>query len=275
MKLVNKSLRATSMSPVYSVVWSLVCLTIILAGCSNPPSQQEQQQSQGPTLESGYNAYINGEYDLAQTDASQFIRDNPESPYLAEAYYLSAISEEAQGLISNATDDFQQAIAITTRPDLKAKSYKSLGDISYSISDYSTAITEYQNALAASPSQPDQWLLLRLGSSLQNEGQWDAAKQYFQQVITDYPGTQTAINATERLSQNHFTLQFGAFQTAATADSAAAALHRQGIAAIVTIDNKSGKLLYLVHSGRYNTHSEAMAARESLAARYPQIIVVP
>jgi len=262
-----------------SLIKNLSCLLVLFliltfpAGCSSPPAPELPQ---GPSLESGYNDFINGEYAAAQSVARQFIQNNSESPYLAEAYYLAAISEEAQGEITNARNDFQEAIDLTDRPDLKAKSYKSLGDIAYSVSDYSTAIINYQNSLAAGgPDHPDQWLLLKLGSALQDNGQWGEARQYFLEIIADYPGTQTAITALERVGENHFALQFGAYQTAAIAYNAVAGLRQQGIPASMSMVNKNGAPLYLVHSGWYNTHTQAMAARDYLVGRFPQVIVTP
>jgi tetratricopeptide (TPR) repeat protein len=246
-----------------------ICIFAILAGCVGTPPPQ------GPSLETGYNAYINGDYSGAESDGQAFIQNNPDSAYLAEAYYLIAISEEAQGRVTSASEDFQEAIAITKRPDLKAKSYKSLGDIAYSASDYASAINDYLASLAASPEQPDQWLLLRLGESLQNNGQWDQAREYLDQIITDYPGTQTATAATERLAEDHFSLQFGAYQTQAMAYGEAELLHHLRVAAIIMPANKNGQTLFMVRSGYYFTYAQALAARERLATRFPQVIVVP
>ncbi len=246
-----------------------IALATSLAGCQAP-------QPPGPSLQNGYQVYESHNYSEAQTAAQQYIQSHPQGPNLDEAYYLAAISEEAQGNIPGARTDYRRAIAQSHRPDLLSKSYKALGDMTYTHGHYKRAISDYRRSLRANPAaRPASGLLFRLGVSLQNMGQWQKGGIYLSRLQTLYPNTAPARAATPRLSQNHFTLQFGAWAIPAAAWRQVAALQQGGVAARVVPASIGGRTLYLVQSGVYTTYAAALAARSTLAGKFPQMIITP
>ena len=247
-----------------------ILITIgLISGCAAPSAQTT-------SLAAGYQAYQQGQFMAAENTARAFIAADTTGRDLAEAYYLAAISEEHQAELALAERDYSLAINHSQRPDLRGKSYKALGDISYVQARFNRAASDYGNALSVAPSAPpDQRMLYRLGTSLENTGHWNAARQYLDQLIADFPNSQLAKSALQRLSMNHFSLQFGAWNNAPSAWKQVAALKTQGVQASVLPHTIAGNTLFLVQGGVYMTYSAAMAARNAAAAHVPQVIIVP
>ncbi len=241
----------------------------LLSGCAAPsPTTQ--------SLQSGYQAYQQGQYFAAENTARAFIASDTTGQNLAEAYYLAAISEEHQDELALARRDYRAAIGHSQRRDLQGKSYKALGDISYIQARFNHAAADYKMSLSVDPSvPPDQRMLYRLGVALENTGQWNDARRYLDQLMATYPNSQFSKNALQRLTMNHFALQFGAWNNAAAAWRQVAGLKSRGVGAIVVPHNIGGRTLFLVQGGAYSTYSAAMAARVAAAAQAPQVIVVP
>ena len=241
----------------------------LMSGCAAPSAQTT-------SLAAGYQSYQQGQFVAAENTARAFIAEDTTGHNLAEAYYLAAISEEHQAELALAERDYSLAINHSQRPDLQGKSYKALGDISYVQARFNRAASDYRNALSVdSSAPPDQRMLYRLGTSLENTGHWNAARQYLDQLIAGFPNSPLAKRALQRLSMNHFSLQFGAWNNAPAAWKQVATLRTQGVQASVVPHTVAGNTLFLVQGGIYMTYSAAMAARSTTAVRIPQVIIVP
>lgn len=243
---------------------------LVLSGCAAAPPPVTAH------LQSGYQAYQQGRFLNAENIARTYIAADTTGKNLAEAYYLAAISEEHQDELALAAQDYQAAINHSQRQDLQGKSYKALGDLSYVQARFNRAIINYKNFLTVDPSAaPDPRMLYRLGIALQNTGQWNDSRQYLDHLIASFPNSQLAKSAMHRLTMNHFTLQFGAWNNAAAAWRQVAGLKARGMAANVVSRSIAGRRLFLVQGGVYMTYSAAMAARSAAASQAPQVIVVP
>ena len=249
---------------------SLFLTLLLISGCAAVPPPGTAH------LQSGYQAYQQGQYLNAENIARAYIAADTTGKNLSEAYYLAAIAEEHQDELALAAQDYQAAIHHSQRPDLQGKSYKALGDLSYVQARFNRAVTNYKNSLTIDPSAtPDPRMLYRLGIALQNTGHWNDSRQYLDQLIAGFPNSQLAKSALQRLTMNHFTLQFGAWNNPAAAWRQVAGLKARGMAATVVSHNIAGRTLFLVQAGVYLTYPAAMAARSAAAAQAPQVIVVP
>ena len=248
---------------------SVLVVAGLITGCAAPPPATT-------SLISGYQAYQQGQFMAAENTARAFIASDTSGENLGEGYYLAAISEEHQDELALAARDYRAAIDHSQRADLQGKSYKALGDISFIQARFNQAAADYRNSLTIDPSAtPDQRMLYRLGVSLENSGHWNTARQYLDQLIAAFPNSQLSKNALQRLSMNHFSLQFGAWNNAPAAWRQVAALKAQGVGAFVLPHTIGGHTLFLVQGGVYMTYSAAMAARSAAAGKAPQVIVVP
>ncbi|MGC8623720.1 MAG: tetratricopeptide repeat protein [Phycisphaerae bacterium] len=244
----------------------------LIAGCATPVPHR----SPAGSLSSGYQAYEQGHFLTAESIARSFISTDFAGKNIAEAYYLAAIAEEHQDELALAAQDYRAAIAHSQRPDLQAKSYKALGDISYIMARFGQAVENYKKFLFIDPTAvPDARMLYRLGVSLQNSGHWNGARQYLDKLLSSFPKSQLAKNALQRLSMNHFALQFGAWNNSPAAWRQVTGLQARGVGAAVVPQIIGGHTLFLVQGGVYSTYGAALAARRIAAVQAPQVIVVP
>ncbi len=254
--------------PPHLLTWSLLGGAVLISGCAAPPSMLN--------LNTGYQDYRTSDYVAASGVANQFIRQNPGSAALDEAYYLRAISREARGNLIGAAADYHQAIALSHRPDLLGKSYKALGDMAFVKSDYAAAATDYLNSLHLDPAAaPDPLMLFRVATALQNTGHWNQARTYYAQLAGGFPHSPLAAVAMSRMALTHFAIQYGAYIYSQSAWAEANALKSQGIAAMVLMQVSQGRRLFVVQSGHYLTYADALAARQRIAVTNPQAIVSP
>lgn len=242
----------------------------LFAGCQSAPPTPPAN------LPAGYQAYENHDYAAAHNTAAAFVRTNPKSPNIDEAYYLAGLAQEAQGHVAAAQTDYLAAITHSNRPQLISKSSAALGDIAYSVGQFHHAIRYYQRAAQVDPSVGLPVAeLMRLAISQQNVGDWAAANATFSAIEQASPGTTAALIAQQRYGQTHFCVQFGAYSISGAAWNEVRALHLVGINALVISQSLHGHTLYLVQSGFFSTFKAALAARTVWAARQPQAIVVP
>ncbi len=254
--------------PKYILTFSLLGGIALAGGCAAPPSMVN--------LNTGYQDYRTNDYPAASSVADQFITQNPGSTALDEAYYLKAISREARGNLTGAAADYRRAISLSHRPDLLGKSYKALGDMAFVKSDYAAAAQDYLSSLHADPAAaPGPLTLFRVATALQNTGHWNQARTYYAQLAGGFPHSPLAPVAMTRMALTHFAIQYGAYIYSQPAWAQAKALQKQGIAAIVLMQVSRGRRIFVVQSGQYPTYASAIAARQEVAATYPQAIVSP
>ncbi len=241
-----------------------------VAGCQSTP------QTPRANLSAGYQAYQNHDFAAAHNTAAAFVRANPKSPNIDEAYYLAGLAQEAQGHVAAAQTDYLAAISHSSRPQLISKSSAALGDIAYAAGHFQRAIAYYQRAAQVDPAVglpvP---ALMRLAISQQNVGDWAAANATFSAIEQAAPGTTAALIAQQRYGQNHFCVQFGAYSLSSAAWNEIRLLHLAGVNALVVAQSLHGQTLYLVQSGFFSTFKAALAARTVWAVHQPQAIVVP
>lgn len=246
----------------------MMTMSLVVSGCAG------NQGSKILTL--GYQDYRANNYPAASAAATKFILQNPESIRQDEAYYLRAISREARGNLSGARADYRQAIAHSHRADLLGKSYKALGDMAFVKNHFSIARISYMQSLRSDPSaSPGPSLLYRLATCLQNNGHWNQAHTYYEQLVGLYPSDPMSNIAMGRMAMTHFALQYGAYIYSSAAWNAARILQSHGIAAVVLVQLTRGRRLFVVQSGQYPTFASAMAARQIAAMKSPQVIVTP
>jgi len=240
---------------------------LLLAGCV---SDQDRQR-----LQDGYAAYNAKQYAKASNIADNYIQSFPQDPHVDEAYYLRALTRLAAGDKAAAQDDLQQAYATASRPDLRAKSARALGDLAYDRAAYAEAIKHYQQALAANPQSPEAQTYYRLGAALQAIGRWDEARGPLNKVLILSDSGGWDDYARRRLGVHSYSLQFGAFRDLEGARRMARGLQQQKIAAEVFKEQRGTSPLYTVRAGSYETLALANAAKERLRASHIDGVVYP
>jgi tetratricopeptide (TPR) repeat protein len=240
------------------------------------------------TIQDGYSKYLSRQFVESESIADDYIKKNPTVDNVDEAYYLRGVARYSRNNKAEAAEDLQTAIAKTKRPDMKQKAFRTLGDIAYDSGDWQLALADYQKSMEigkapvewgqeknAASAKPDTYVNYRVGACLQNLGQWDKARGYFDTVVSVGGDPQLTGWAVARLNAHHFSLQFGAFADGPKAAELIKQLKAAGITATAATELRDGKVLYMVRSGSYNTNTEAEAARSKLVAKFPVVAIVP
>jgi tetratricopeptide (TPR) repeat protein len=259
-------------------------IAAFLAGCLPTEAQRR-------ALEDGFAKYSARQFVESESIANEYIKQNPTVDNIDEAYYLRGLARFSRNNKQGASEDLLAAIEKTKRSDLKGKAYRTLGDIAFDGDKWQQAFDYYQQSLTAVASasvgngaangqagprpKADAYLHYRSGAALQNLGQWDKARPFFQTVIaTNSDPAQTARSVT-RINARNFSLQFGAFSESGKAAELIRQLKAANITATASTEMRESQLLYLVRSGTYGTYQEAEVARGKLLAKYPAVVVVP
>jgi len=242
---------------------------LLLAACTGPTTTDRQ------ALARGYTAFESKQYAPAESAATAYITKFPDGPNIDEAYYLRGISLAGRNQNVAAATDLRMAIQSSTRNDLKAKSWHTLGDMAYEGQRWSEARADYSQALQYYPAQ-DPLTNFRIGACFQAEGRWAEARPYFAKVIST-PGGDAAIidRAKTRYACTSYCLQFGAYRDTTSALNAAATLKTAGVIAQVLMETRGGAPMYFVRAGTFKTLVDAESAKASATRSYPGAIVYP
>ncbi len=234
----------------------LTVLTIMLgflAGCSNI----NQKMADG--IREGQRQYSRGNFLGAERILTGAISTEPDNPAVAEAYYIRGLARLKLLRHSVAEQDFQRALRLTDREDLRANAHVCLGSIAWEDEAWDTAFQHYRlaadNLTLLSPSD---WILFRLASSAQRSGRWEEGRKFYARILREYPDSETVRTARKNLNYWYFTIQLGAFATPQGAYARVAELKRYGLTPkVYPMETADGRSLKGVFIGRYNDYYQA------------------
>ena len=245
---------------------------LFLPGCTQLPPEAKQQ------LETARDQYQSAHYSDAVATAGKFLALHASHPVAAEAYYIRGQSYLKLGQTKQARADLQQALDSSKRPDLTARLHATLGSLDYADDNLMAAADHYRQAVPALPNVPPKDLVLfRLGLCLQRQGEWPEARKHFAQLISDYPASRVAESAKPRFNWPHdfFTIQVGAFSKPELAQRQLTVLRQAGLPAQQRLDTRSGRPLYVVQVGQYQTYADAQTNLPKVQTAAGEAIIVP
>jgi len=255
----------------YSLIPLLAC--ILLAACAGPDAA---------SLQDGFKKYVAQQPVESEAIADRYIAANPGAPDIDQAYYLRGISRMTRGNRAAASADLRLALTKTTRADLRSKACRALGDMAYDQQQWPDALKDYQAALdnLALDAASVTYLNYRMGEALQCQGDWTRSAPWFAKVVAARNDPTLTDPALRRMHAASFSIQFGAFQEVAGAQSLAAKLRIANIVPIITNETRTDarnqtQIWYLVQSGSYPTWTEALIARDRARTKFPAAIIVP
>lgn len=234
----------------------LMALTIslgLLAGCSNV----NKKMAEG--IREGQRQYSRGNFLGAERVLTGAVSVEPENPAVAEAYYIRGLARLKLMRHSVAEQDFQRALRLTDREDLRGNAHVCLGSIAWEDEEWDTAYQHYRLAAdSLTLLSPSDWILFRLASSAQRSGRWEEGRKYFARILREYPDSETTRAARKNLSYWYFTIQLGAFSTPQAAFARVAELKRYGLKTkVYPMTAPDGRALKGVFLGRYNDYYQA------------------
>lgn len=265
----------------------LLSSALIVGGCAAGGPTVRQ------TLSGGFADLAAGRNDRALSAADEFLQQHPQGGSgSAEAYYLrgrvyelrasaSANSADASATSTNlqaARAAYTKALEFVPAPALEASIRSQLANVAYFQDDYRTALTQWREAyakldtLGQSGQDAKPWALYRIGLCEQRLGKFVDADKTFGQVKQTFPTSEPARRAADHVGARAFSIQVGAFATAANADSVVQDLRKKGIAPQRTVDPFGREV---VRVGPLPTYDQARIMRKDLAAQYPGAVIVP
>ncbi|MFA5863662.1 MAG: tetratricopeptide repeat protein [Phycisphaerae bacterium] len=243
----------------------------ILSGCSNV----DLKMADG--IREGQKQYSRGNFIGAERILSGSISMDPKNPAAAEAYYIRGLARLKLLKHSTAGQDFQRALRIADREDLRANAHVCLGSIAYELGDWDIAYQHYKAAEENLPHlSPSDWILFRLASSAQRSGRWDEGKKYYARILLEFPESETAKGARRNMNYGYYAIQVGAFSTAQSAFARVYQLKRAGVTAkVYPITTAEGRSLKGVYVGRYNDYYQAGKGLVKIRKIIPEARIVP
>lgn len=248
-------------------------------------------------LNAGFAALEAGATDQALATAEQYLLAHPDGARgTAEALYLKGrVYEERAiaagratspaGVTSNlqaARDAYTRALGASPPPGVEVRVLMGLANVAYFQEDYATALARWTTALQKIEPLPAKekadlqdaqaWALYRAGLSQQRLGQFAEADTTFTRVQQAFPNTEPARRASGHLGARGFQVQVGTFADANNANALMSALSAQGYASTRSPDSAGRQV---VRVGPFPTYDVAKAVRKALAARYPDVTIVP
>jgi tetratricopeptide (TPR) repeat protein len=252
----NRTTATNTLPTLIAALLSACAVAAVAGGCAGPLSPQARQ-----LLESTYASYDAGDDALTISRATEFLAANASSPRAAEAWYLKGMAECRSSDRAAARQDLQAALDGASAPEVRAKAALALADLAHEDGDMALAENMYRAAVADAEegSETSGRARYRLGCVLQRQGRWKEADSEFDRVVFLFADADLASAAARRTHGSAWTVQAGAMTTSAAADTLAKALQARGTDAEVAPAVVAGKPVFVVTSGRFATHEEAVA----------------
>ncbi len=256
-----------------------IALTL-LGGCAS-----ESASNVKPTLQSGYSALDQKQYDQAVGSADQALQQSNGGAGAAEALYLrgraiygrtklDAAHQSAD--LREARDNYTRALAAEPPPPpaLEGLIRCDLANVAYFQDDYATADREWQAAFDKLDSDETKaWTLYRVGICRQRMGRWSEADSVFAAVQSHYPNSTPAQRSRDHMGAKGFYVQVGTFRDTSSADTVIASLKSRGLAATKSPRPASNAQAVMV--GPQSTYATAVALKQQLSPTYADAMIVP
>jgi tetratricopeptide (TPR) repeat protein len=229
-------------------------------------------------VRTAHQAYELKDYPQAVRLTSPVIRDYPDCPDTAEAWYIRGLSHLRMNHRPTARADLEQTLVRSQRPELTALAQAQLGNMDFDEGGYDRAASYYAQAEVALPSEPPtDRILYQYGLSLERTGRFAEAKFAFAEVFTKYPRSPVADAARRHYKWPHryFAVQCGAFSKLDSARRITNRLAENGHAARIVKDDAESGTRYVIQAGRFPRYADAKAAAAAIRPMVDDVFIVP
>jgi hypothetical protein len=243
-----------------------------LAGCATLPPAERQ------TLIDASRNYTQGNRAAAVTALDRIIRDYDKAAEIGEAYYIRGLCRVQAGQDGAAVEDFERAIARSSRSDLVAQCRASLAAIAFKQGDFNGAAHLYEKAVDdLRDVPPTDQILYTAGIAMQRAGHWEKANFQFARILNRFRTRPIAADARRMVAWRHpyYAVQLGAFRDTDRAAKLLQDLRKQGFDAVQEYVARGNDSMWVVMTGRYQNYSDARASLAQIRQRQPQAIIVP
>lgn len=239
--------------------------SLLLFGCTSLTAEQRMW------LREGKRAYDRGQFSEAIRMSSLFLSNAADRPEAGRALYVRGLSRARSGRRTAAYADLRAAAGESDAPDVSWRAEFALGELSFEDRNWSAARQHYAAAVAQMrPIPPMDRGLYRLAVAGQRLGHWTESQRHFETLVRRFSRSGFADPARRvlRYRPGYFSLQCGAFALFRNAELLQLQLSRKNLNATVRREDRGGRNLYIVYSGRYSTYA---AAQQGLAANIENV----
>ena len=250
----------------------VLLLPVAGTGCDRLPAPAVTR------IRQGHHAYQRGDYARVQRLLSPVIAAHAERPDVGEAYYVRGLARLKAGQAKAAANDFQAALRVADRSELKALLHAQLGNLAFEDGQYESAARHYRRAAPNLPDRsPTDRVLLRYGVSLQRAGRFRQAKLVLADLLTRFSSGPAAAEARRKLTWigHYYSIQCGVYSNQANAQATARKLRAQGLQASAWRETHNGSTRFVVRAGRYTRRADAERALPNVRQTIPDAFVVP
>jgi tetratricopeptide (TPR) repeat protein len=252
---------------------ALAAVAATLSGCSQMPGSATKQ------IREGHLAYNQNQFELSERRLTPIIEQYPDAPETAEALYVRGLARVCRNKSSAAKSDFQAALRLAERPELRTLIQAQLGNLEYEASNYASAVNYYRlcsEDLADRP--PSDQILLRYGVSLQRAGDFREGRKVLADLLMRFPHGPASRDARNKIGgagSQYFSVQCGVFSKESSARELSQRLNGQGISAAAWRESRDGRAQYVVRSGQFRTYAEAEQALGRVRQHVRDAFIIP
>jgi len=248
-----------------------LCILLFMSGCNESLSPIGQH-----SLQAGREAYLTGNYLLAQSCMNDVLQEGLRTFASAEALYYRGRSRVALGDIRGAWADLEKAATISRDRLLLGGCAVAMGDLAYNQGAFEDALRYYDLAMANLP--PDQTpadhAALMLAKLLQRDGQWERADAVLDSLVFHFPQTPQAHEASRIIRARLWTICAGAYDSRNQAQAIARQLIKKDLPARINEIPLQDGVVLAVEVGSYNAYEEALEALAETKQHFNRAVVM-
>lgn len=228
----------------------------LLTGCASGLTAQQQRW-----LAEGRQLYEDKRYSGAIVELSKLLREQPDDPAVARAYYLRGMSHAQMGNRVEAYRDLNAAVDSGADATATREAYVVLGTLHFedrAWADAAAALREAANRYPSTP--PKDVILYRLGLCYERLSRWGESRGPFAEIVKHFPDSNFADAAARRLrvQPEHYAVQVGAFYERENAETLRFQLERDGLTAWLRTEPRNRQTMYVVLVGRFASYDQAL-----------------
>lgn len=236
-----------------------IILGLLLSGCQTGMTREQRS-----ALAQAAKLYQQKQVSPALYQLNRLIAETPQSPEVAEAYYLRGLCQAQMGQLAPAAQDFRQAFQRGAgRTDLAARARASLAMIHYGWRNWEQAALLYGDAVEHLPNQPPtDVILFYAGNAMQRAGRWEDSKLQYSRILWAFPRQPIAREARLKCywRYNYFSIQVGAYSESERAEMAVRQFAARGLDTWQEAREGTQPNRWAVLTGRYTYYNEALTA---------------
>lgn len=222
--------------------------------------------------------YQKKDYNAATAKLDKIVKNYPQNPGSAEAYYVRSLCHTRMSNKAQAESDARKCLKLSRDPDLTADAHATMATLLYESDRTREAMSHFSEAFKNERGRSNEDVLIyRYALCLQREGQWKEARIQFQQVYEQFPNTTSAQHAKRLYDWRHdyYSIQCGAYRDQDAASMQNRRLQRAGLRSRVERQRRRGELLHTVYVGKYTRYGQAKDALPSVRRQVPDAFVIP